>query len=153
DNLPGEPASLTVMASGAGTLSYQWEKSVDAGNTWTEVAGATSDTLSFASAAHTDAGLYRCLVADADAPVEPAVTTSNWAYLALYNDSTGFIWDPANSTMVYDGAAADSVIDPYTQVGNDIAIGFGDGSSSELTVNSGTLTILNVDQWSPKIGQ
>jgi hypothetical protein len=152
----GSSANFSVTATGLGTLSYQWQKSTDAGNTWADVSGATGTSLTLDPVAHTDAALYRCVITDSAAEAEslPATTaTSNWVYLALTNDSSGFVWSPVNSTMTYDGTGADSGINPYSQFGNDIAIGFGNGSSSLLTVSSGTLSIINVDQWSLKIGQ
>jgi hypothetical protein len=152
----GGSASFSVTASGVGPLAYQWQKSADAGNTWGDLSGATAATLDLDPLTHADAALYRVVMTD-NAPLADglpaAVATSNWAYLAFANTSAGFVWNPVNSTMVYDGAGADAVIDPFTQIGNDIAIGFANGSSSSLTVASGTLTVLNVDQWSPKIGQ
>lgn len=151
----GAPANLTVAATGLGTPTYQWQRSEDAGNTWTDLAGRISSTLAFAAAGHADAGLYRCLVTDhaAEAASLPAtVTVSNWACLAFANSSSHFVWSPANSAMVYDGAGPDSGIDPYTQVGNDIGIGLGAGNASRLEVAGGTLSVLNIDQWAPKIG-
>lgn len=157
----GESASFTVAATGIGTLTYQWEMSLDGGNTWTNVtnddgiSGATTATLAFDPVAHVDAGLYRCVVRD-DAAVadtgSPTTSTSNWAYLALLNDSTNFVFDP-NSVQSYDGAGLDSGINPYTQVGDDIAFGFDAGQSGELTVTSGELTLLNKDQWAPQLGR
>lgn len=152
----GDPASLSATASGLGTLGYQWQRSTDAGNTWNDLSGETSASLSFGAVAHTDAGLYRVVITDDAAladSLDPTTVTSNWACLALANSSAGFVWNPVNSTMVYDGAGVDAGINPYTQVGNDIAIGLGNGSSSTLDIDSGSLTILNIDQWSPKIGQ
>lgn len=153
----GGSASFTVTATGIGTLTYQWQKSTDAGTNWADVpSGGTSATLTFDPVAHSDAALYRCVLTDhgAEANSLPATeTVSNWAYLALTNTSSGFVWNQATGTMVYDGTGVDSVINPFTQVGDDIAIGLGATNSASLTVNSGVLTLLNKDQWAPKIAQ
>ena len=48
--------SFSVLGSNAlgATISYQWQRSDDAGATWTNVAGATSTTFSFATVAGDD---------------------------------------------------------------------------------------------------
>jgi len=55
----GAPASFTIAATGTAPLAYQWKKD------GTAVAGATSPTLSFATAATTDAGTYSVTVTNA----------------------------------------------------------------------------------------
>ena len=62
---PGETATFSVTASGAGTLSYQWQKSTDGGTTWADISGATSDSYTTPATAKTDNGSqYRCYVYD-----------------------------------------------------------------------------------------
>ncbi|MCC6322424.1 MAG: immunoglobulin domain-containing protein [Phycisphaerales bacterium] len=53
---PGDPASFTVVATGAAPLSYQWQKD------GADVAGATSPTLNIPSVAAGNAGAYWCVV-------------------------------------------------------------------------------------------
>jgi hypothetical protein len=55
----GSPATFTVIASGKGTIGYQWQKS---GTAWTNIAGATLPTLTIASPAANDSGTYRVVV-------------------------------------------------------------------------------------------
>ncbi len=55
----GQPASLTVTATGAAPLQYQWMKG------GTEIPGAVADTLHFASAVVSDAGSYTVRVSNA----------------------------------------------------------------------------------------
>jgi len=55
----GFPASFTVTATDGGAINYQWYF-----NTNTVLAGQTNSTLSFASAATTNAGNYTVVVAD-----------------------------------------------------------------------------------------
>jgi hypothetical protein len=52
----GSTATMTVVATGAGTLSYQWKKS------GVDIAGANSATLSIPNATATDAGIYSVVV-------------------------------------------------------------------------------------------
>lgn len=70
-NVPvNSPASFTVVAGGA--TSYQWQKNGD------DIAGQTTDTLSFASAQSTDEGAYTVEVTDAN-----GTTTSHAAVLRV----------------------------------------------------------------------
>ena len=59
-SIVGAAASVTVNASGAGTLTYQWQKKN--GRTWEDVPGATAAIFSITSYADTQAGDYRCAV-------------------------------------------------------------------------------------------
>lgn len=75
---PGEAASLTVSASSvSGGLSYQWYKSDDDTNNTkgddTAIDGATSDTLTIASAALSDEGYYYCAVSNTAGTVDTGV--------------------------------------------------------------------------------
>jgi pectate lyase/pectin methylesterase-like acyl-CoA thioesterase len=54
----GQPVMLSVVAAGDAPLAYQWQKSTD-GVAFTNVAGATSASLSIAAALPGDAGIYR----------------------------------------------------------------------------------------------
>ncbi|MHC4442870.1 MAG: immunoglobulin domain-containing protein [Planctomycetota bacterium] len=62
DVCPGEIATFSVIATGMGTLTYQWQKDLldltDGGN----ISGATTDTLQVSNAQVADEGDYRCVV-------------------------------------------------------------------------------------------
>lgn len=67
----GSPVTFSVVASGSGTVSYQWQVSSDGGATWTDVtdggfyAGAGTSTLSVSSVSSAMNGLrYRCATTD-----------------------------------------------------------------------------------------
>jgi probable HAF family extracellular repeat protein len=67
--LVGRAASVTVGATGSGTLTYQWEVSNDSGNTYTNVvdsstfSGATGPTLTIAATTLGMNGqLYQCII-------------------------------------------------------------------------------------------
>lgn len=66
----GGTIRLSIAAEG-GDLTYQWEKND------VPVAGATSATLTVASATATDAGVYRCAVTSACGSVKSASATIN----------------------------------------------------------------------------
>lgn len=64
--LEGETATFTVAATATGgaTLSYQWQKSDDAGANWSSILGATSATYTTAAltVADDDADQFRVVV-------------------------------------------------------------------------------------------
>jgi len=62
----GTPTSFSVVASGTGTVTYQWE--LDG----TPILGATSDTYSIAATVKADYGVYTCVVTDDCGFVETA---------------------------------------------------------------------------------
>lgn len=68
----GTPATFTVVATGAGTLNYQWRKN------GINVPGANGASYTIASTTAEDAGLYSVVVSNADGP-----TTSSPAQLTV----------------------------------------------------------------------
>ncbi|MFM7019817.1 MAG: beta strand repeat-containing protein, partial [Aquirufa sp.] len=85
------PFTLTATASGAGTLSYQWEQTTDGGITWANAAassvltGVTTNALTITKPTATYAGYgYRLKVTSSSSSC-PAY--SNPSYLNLYNGS------------------------------------------------------------------
>ncbi len=80
----GTVALLNVVASGPGTLSYQWQKNqVDLTNGG-RVSGATTKTLTIAGSDNSDTGSYRCVVSNAHGSV-----TSNAALLTVIGCNPG----------------------------------------------------------------
>ncbi len=79
--------SLTVVAQGVGTLSYQWQKYNGTTSTWDNVvnggsiSGATTAALTFNPTATTDSGAYRVIITDSADPANPA--TSSGATLTV----------------------------------------------------------------------
>ncbi len=71
DITEGENATLSVSASGSGTLSYQWYKGD------TAISGATSSSFAISNAALSDAGSYTVVVTDENGSITsaPAVVT------------------------------------------------------------------------------
>lgn len=52
------------LGSGYTNPQYQWQYSNDGGQTWTSIAGATSEDYNFTSMANSDSGYYRLLVSE-----------------------------------------------------------------------------------------
>ena len=67
----GQNASFTATATGIGSLSFQWQRSVDSGNTWSDLAnggsyagvGTTTLTISNATSGM-NGDLFRCVASD-----------------------------------------------------------------------------------------
>lgn len=74
----GSSATFSVVASGTGTLSYQWRKDSSA------ISGATSSSYTIASVATSDAGSYDVVVTDTVGSV-----TSSAATLTVTSTSSG----------------------------------------------------------------
>ncbi len=79
---PGGTTNFTVVASGTGTLGYQWQKALNAQPTTFNplpntghYTGATTGTLTINTADATDAAHYRCLVTNAYGSVTSSVAT------------------------------------------------------------------------------
>ncbi len=68
----GTPATFTVVASGSGTLTYQWRRN------GINIPGANSSSYTIPSAAASDVALYSVVVSNADGP-----TTSTPAQLTV----------------------------------------------------------------------
>src|SRR5690242_11238894 len=65
----GSAATFSVVASGSGTLAYQWYKDGSA------VSGATSATYTISSAASTDAGSFYVVVSNSGGSVTSSTAT------------------------------------------------------------------------------
>lgn len=72
----GENATFSVTASGE-SLSYQWEVSIDNGETWADVRNAYSSSFSFVASLSANGNKIRCKVGNASGDVysDPATLT------------------------------------------------------------------------------
>gem|GEM_PF-3546878 len=72
----GDNTTFTVVATSAPTPTYQWQSSMDGGGTWSDVAGATSATLTLTNVSVTNNGhQYRCIITnDQDTVTSRAAT-------------------------------------------------------------------------------
>jgi glucose/arabinose dehydrogenase len=100
--LVGEAASFSVVATGTGTLTYQWQRNA------TNIGGATSPTFTLTAAALSDNGAkFRCLVTNSF-----GTATSNEATLTVSSPPPVIITEENTDIAV----ALDSVIwirDPF----------------------------------------
>ena len=65
----GSSATFSVAATGTAPLAYQWQRSGDAGATWTDIAGAASSTYAMGAAVEADnAAKFRCVVSNGVSP-------------------------------------------------------------------------------------
>ncbi|HPC16914.1 MAG TPA: leucine-rich repeat domain-containing protein [Candidatus Hydrogenedentes bacterium] len=81
----GQPVSFSVVAEGAGPLSYQWTRN------GTPIASGTSATLNIAAAQSSDAGSYVCTVSNpyGGVPSDPATLQVNARQLTMARVGTG----------------------------------------------------------------
>ena len=98
-------ATFTVVATGGG-LSYQWQKSDNAGVNWSDVSGATSSTYTTGALTRSadNSDQYRCVVTNSLGTVNSnAATLTVWSPAAL----TGLqLWlDSADGSTVLEGVA------------------------------------------------
>ncbi len=75
---PGSTATFTVVATGTGTLSYQWQKNGSNLSNGGHYSGVTTATLTVSNASAADAANYRCVVTSSGGS-----STSNQAALTL----------------------------------------------------------------------
>jgi hypothetical protein len=88
----GETATFTVVANGAGAISYQWRKN------GVDVAGATDSTLTLPNVQPTDTAVYTALVVSG---TEAALSAP--AILAVTSPATGL---PPLATFALEGFAS-----------------------------------------------
>jgi hypothetical protein len=80
----GSNAFFNISVSG-GSLSYQWQQSIDGGTSFTNISGATSTQLQFNAVTQSMNGYkYRCVVSSDCSPV----LTSNAVTLTVLSDNT-----------------------------------------------------------------
>ncbi len=86
----GTTASFSVVANGNPPLTYQWQRSNDAGVTWANITGATTATYTFTAVTADNASQYRCI-----ATSSCGAGTSNPATLTITTLSQGGTLSPA----------------------------------------------------------
>jgi len=106
----GSKATFSVSATSpdGGTLSYQWQKSVNGGTSWANISGATKASYTTAALKIADNGnQYRCVVTNKKG-VETSNANSSVAILTVYNPATvapRIIAQPENQTADDGGTA------------------------------------------------
>ncbi len=102
---PGAPASFVAAAGGNPTPTVQWQQSTDGGATFTNLAGATSNTLSFTAAASQNGYQYRAIFTNS---VSSATTSAAILTVQTAQAAPVVTQNPA-STTVAPGATASFV--------------------------------------------
>jgi hypothetical protein len=115
-------ASFSVAATGAGTLSYQWQESTNGGTSWSNISnggvysGATTTTLSLTNATiGMDNYKYRCYVSGSCSPADTSasatlyisfsftvISNTNWSALSPTPTSTSTIEVKNGATLTVD---------------------------------------------------
>ena len=93
----GPTATFSVTVTGTPAPTYQWQVSTNAGGTWTNVAGATSASYAFTSAAGDDNKAFHCIATNSEGSV-----TSNMALLLIapvptWTNNLGGSWPTAGN--------------------------------------------------------
>src|SRR5467141_3288714 len=89
----GQTATFTAAATGSPTPTVQWQVSTDGGATFSNVSGATSTTLSFATASSQNGYQYRVVFTNA------AGTATTTAATLTVNTLPAITTQPANQTV------------------------------------------------------
>jgi len=86
----GDTVALQAGAASAPEPTYQWQKSADGVNGWTDIDGAVSNTLELFSATYADNGFYRLIATNANGS-----DTSDVAEVSLTYPQPDVITQPA----------------------------------------------------------
>jgi len=100
----GQSAAFTVVATGSGTLSYQWTKGGVA------ISGATGATYTISSTASTDNGLYAVSVINTVSSMASAATVSNSVALIVAPTAPAITSQPVAQTVTAGQPATFTVI-------------------------------------------
>ncbi len=139
---PGETATMTVNASGLGTLTYQWQRNSTDLSNGGHFSGVTTATLTITGIDSGDAGNYRCIVGNGGGSV-----TSNSAALTV-RTATSVTQHPQPQevppagTAVFTVAATGDGVLSYLWQKNGVALIDGGHYSG---VTTATLTVSNCD--------
>ena len=103
-------ASLTVTATGAGTLSYQWQKD------GVDIAGATNGNISISNVQSANVGFYRCKVTDSNGLVTSAEASLRLNGLPLFKVmQNSLTWQQAKVDAVANGGRL-AVLDSQAKI-------------------------------------
>lgn len=109
----GQTGSVSVSATGAGGLTYQWQRSDQGIGAYADIGGATSATYTFTVASTDQRDRFRCNVTDSN-----GTTTSNSATVTVtFYD--GFLFTVPSDANFYDGRLRDPTI---PEVGGSITV-------------------------------
>lgn len=128
--------SFSVTATGS-NLTYQWQRSIDAGTTWSNITGATTSTLSFTSFTNSMDGYQYKVIVTGSSPC--AAATSNVATLNV----TGIVSVAASSATTCTNSAI-TLTATTTASASGLSYSWssttGSGASTPLTTNPASVT-------------
>lgn len=128
--------NFTVAATGS-NLSYQWQRSTDAGATWSNISGATTNTLSFTSYTNAMDGYQYKVIVSGSSPCSTA--TSNVVTLNV----TGILSVAASSATTCANSAITLTATPTTSASGlnySWSSTTGSGATSAVTTNPASIT-------------
>jgi hypothetical protein len=96
----GQPASFTAAATGTPAPTVQWEVSTDGGTTFTNIAGATSPTYTFTTAAGENGNEYQAVFTN------PAGSVDTTPASLLFNTLPTVITSPSSVSVVQGQSAS-----------------------------------------------
>jgi hypothetical protein len=140
-HVAGSPANLTVTATGAGPLTYQWKKNTVA------IAGATSATYTIASTTTGDAGSYTVEVTN------PYGTTTSAAASLTIATTPAFTTQPASTAVIagqgvtLTAAGSGTPAPTYQWYKNDVAV----AGATNATYTLATTTAADAGSYTVKI--
>ena len=142
----GQPATFTVAATGYG-LTYQWQYSVDKGQNWTAIDGATSNSYTTAATTMNMNGCqYSCVVTGADSkPVESNAATLTVNPVPVtgvtLDKNTLALFTGDSATLVATVAPADATNKTVNWASSNPAIVTVDANGKVTAVAAGTANI------------
>jgi gliding motility-associated-like protein len=139
----GENATFSVTATGEAPLEYQWY--TNAGGSWSDISGATSDSYTVTDVSNADAGDYRVEVwngCERDTSLAAALTVNDTVEI-IKQPTDQFICENNNATFTVDAEGYGSL--SYTWEYNDGSGWESLTTAGDITVDKDTLTIANAD--------
>ena len=118
----GQTATFTAAASGNPTPTVQWQVSTNGGQTFVDVPGAISTTLSFTTTAAQNGSEYRAVFTNAAGTATTLAATLTVDYAPAVTSNPSNLTVNAGETATFTAAASDGYPTPttvYWQVSND----------------------------------
>lgn len=109
--MQGQPVTLSVVATGTGTITYQWEKD------GLDIPGATSQTFSLAAVKPWNVGSYKARVTDGG-----GTAASNAANLSLNTTQPSGLWNGLLLFLPFSGSTQDISASARTTTQNDVGV-------------------------------
>lgn len=134
----GTTATFSAAASGAFAPNIQWQRSTDGGTTWTDVAGATTGTLSVAVVSTTGADRYRARFRNSAGTAYSNVVKVNVSVTPTVTNPPADTLAPLGGTATFTATAAGT---PAPTVRWQVST---DGGTTWTTVAGATTTTLSV---------